>query len=127
MAAVCVGHLRAAGGLRAAAVRAGARPTGPSSINVSGLADGNFVRIAGVEVGKVKNISIRDDNVAVVEFSADDSVVLTQGTRAAIRYENLIGGRYLALEEGAGDVGRLAPGQTIPLSRTRTGVGSRRV
>ena len=37
-----------------------------------------------------------------VEFSADDSVVLTEGTRAVIRYDNLIGDRYLALEEGAG-------------------------
>jgi len=86
--------------------------------NVTGLAEGNFVRIAGVEVGKVKNIWIRDDTVAVVEFSTDDSVVLTKGTRAAIRYENLIGGRYMALEEGAGSVDRLRPGQTIPPSRT---------
>jgi phospholipid/cholesterol/gamma-HCH transport system substrate-binding protein len=86
--------------------------------NVTGLANGNFVRIAGVEVGKVQNISIKDNTVAVVEFSADDSVVLTKGSRAAIRYENLIGGRYLTLEEGAGSVDQLKPGQTIPLSQT---------
>ena len=85
--------------------------------SVTGLEGGNFVRIAGVEVGKVKNISIKN-SVAIVEFSADDSVVLTKGTRAAIRYENLIGGRYLTLEEGAGDVGKLKPGETIPLSQT---------
>ena len=86
--------------------------------NVTGLEKGNFVRIAGVEVGKVDNIWIRDNTIAVVEFSADDSVVLTKGSRAAIRYENLIGGRYLALGEGAGSVEKLNPGQTIPLSRT---------
>jgi phospholipid/cholesterol/gamma-HCH transport system substrate-binding protein len=86
--------------------------------NVTGLDNGNFVRIAGVEVGKVKNISIRDNNIAVVEFSAEDSVVLTKGSRAAIRYENLIGDRYLSLEEGAGGVQKLKPGQTIPLSQT---------
>ncbi len=86
--------------------------------NVTGLEEGNFVRIAGVEVGKVKKISIRPDNVAVVEFSADDSVVLTKGSRAAIRYENLIGDRYLALEEGPGGVQKLPVGQTIPLSQT---------
>lgn len=86
--------------------------------NVTGLENGNFVRIAGVEVGKVKNISITDNNIAVVEFSADDSVVLTKGSRAAIRYENLIGDRYLSLEEGAGGVQKLNPGQTIPLSQT---------
>ena len=35
-----------------------------------------------------------------------------------MRYENLIGDRYLSLEEGAGSVRRLQPGQTIPLDRT---------
>ncbi|CAN5604897.1 virulence factor Mce family protein [soil metagenome] len=86
--------------------------------NVSGLEDGNFVRIAGVEVGKVEAISLKRDGTAVVQFSADESVVLTAGTRAVIRYSDLVGGRYLALEEGAGDVARLQPGQTIPAHQT---------
>ncbi|HKP41765.1 virulence factor Mce family protein [Mycobacterium sp.] len=85
---------------------------------VTGLEDGNFVRIAGVEVGKVKHIKIRDDSTAQVEFSVDDSVVLTEGSRAVIRYDNLIGGRYLALEDGAGGAKTLGPGETIPLERT---------
>ena len=86
--------------------------------NVTGLENGNFVRIAGVEVGKVKNISIQPDTTALVEFTADDSVVLTDGNRAVIRYDDLIGGRYLALEEGAGGTKKLNPGDTIPLART---------
>lgn len=85
---------------------------------VSGLENGNFVRVAGVEVGKVKNISIRDDGVAVVEFGTDPALVLTEGSRAVIRYRNLIGERYLALEEGTGGTRVLAPGATIPLSHT---------
>lgn len=85
---------------------------------VAGLEDGNFVRIAGVEVGKVKGIRIRDDGVALVEFGIDQTVVLTEGSRAVIRYRNLIGERYLALEEGVGGTRRLASGATIPLSRT---------
>jgi phospholipid/cholesterol/gamma-HCH transport system substrate-binding protein len=86
--------------------------------NVTGLQSGQFVRIAGVEVGKVKKLSIKRDTTVVVEFSANDSVVLTQGSRAVIRYADLIGGRYLALEEGAGGTTRLKPGATIPLSNT---------
>lgn len=86
--------------------------------NVSGLEKGNFVRIAGVEVGKVKGISIKDDATVRVEFSVDPSVVLTEGSKAVIRYQDLIGGRYLALEEGAGGVKRLNQGDTIPLRRT---------
>jgi phospholipid/cholesterol/gamma-HCH transport system substrate-binding protein len=86
--------------------------------NVSGLKQGDFVRIAGVEVGKVKHISVKPDSVVAVQFSTDDSVVLTEGTRALIRYDNLIGDRYLQLQEGAGKLTRLAPGQTIPVQRT---------
>lgn len=86
--------------------------------SVSGLKTGSFVRIAGVEVGKVKHIAITPDNTALVEFSADDSVVLTKGTKAAVRYENLIGDRYLALEDGAGDIARLDAGQLIPIAQT---------
>ncbi|OBB37195.1 mammalian cell entry protein [Mycobacterium sp. 852002-51961_SCH5331710] len=86
--------------------------------NVTGLENGDFVRIAGVEVGRVKKVEIQPDTTARVEFTADESVVLTEGSRAVIRYDDLIGGRYLALEEGAGGVKKLAPGGTIPLART---------
>lgn len=86
--------------------------------NVTGLENGDFVRIAGVEVGRVNNISIQDDTTALVEFNADESVVLTEGSRAVIRYDDLIGGRYLALVEGAGGTTRLNAGDTIPLART---------
>jgi phospholipid/cholesterol/gamma-HCH transport system substrate-binding protein len=86
--------------------------------NVTGLEVDQFVRIAGVEVGKVKHISIQPDTTALVEFSADDSVVLTEGTRAVIRYSDLIGGRYLGLQEGTGGLKKLNPGDTIPLART---------
>jgi phospholipid/cholesterol/gamma-HCH transport system substrate-binding protein len=86
--------------------------------DVSGLKQGDFVRIAGVEVGKVKHMSVMDNALVVVEFSADDSVVLTQGTKAAIRYDNLIGGRYLELLQGPGGLKKLAAGQIIPPDRT---------
>ncbi|MES3636600.1 MCE family protein [Mycobacterium intracellulare] len=88
-------------------------------INVTGLKTGDFVRIAGVEVGKVKQISVRaDDNVVDVQFSTDNTVVLTEGTKALIRYDNLIGDRYLQLQEAAGGLSRLHAGQTIPVDRT---------
>jgi phospholipid/cholesterol/gamma-HCH transport system substrate-binding protein len=86
--------------------------------DVTNLQANNFVRIAGVEVGKVEKVTIRPDAVAVVTFTADPSAVLTDGTRAVIRWDNTIGGRYLALEEGTGGVKRLQSGATIPLART---------
>ena len=51
--------------------------------NVSGLKGGNFVRIAGVEVGKVKNMSLHKDGTVTVEFSIDKNLTLTEGTKAA--------------------------------------------
>jgi phospholipid/cholesterol/gamma-HCH transport system substrate-binding protein len=86
---------------------------------VSGLSGGNFVRIAGVEVGKVRHITIDKDGNAVVEFAIDDSVVLTDGSKAYVRYDNPIGGRFLELADGSGQGKRLPPGGTIPLDRTR--------
>jgi phospholipid/cholesterol/gamma-HCH transport system substrate-binding protein len=87
--------------------------------NITGLKSGDFVRIAGVEVGKVKKITLLSDTTLDVEFGTDSSVVLTEGNRAAIRYNNLIGDRYLSLEEGTGSTDKLRPGATIPLDHTQ--------
>ncbi|MCV7052043.1 MCE family protein [Mycobacterium heidelbergense] len=86
--------------------------------NISGLKSGNFVRIAGVEVGKVGDLALHRDGTVTVGFSVDKGVRLGEGTKAVVRYENLIGDRYLALEEGPGPPRRLPPGATIPLART---------
>ncbi|MCV7401192.1 MCE family protein [Mycobacterium fragae] len=86
--------------------------------NVSGLKGGNFVRIAGVEVGKVKHLTLHKDGTVSVDFAIDKGLTLTEGTKAAVRYENLIGDRYLSLEQGPGSTRKLQPGQTIPLART---------
>lgn len=87
--------------------------------NISGLEAGNFVRIAGVEVGKVKGTEVRDDGLVTVDFSVEDNVPLTGGSRATIQYENLLGDRFLSLAEGAGSTMKLDPGQTIPVSQTQ--------
>jgi phospholipid/cholesterol/gamma-HCH transport system substrate-binding protein len=86
--------------------------------NISGLKSGNFVRIAGVEVGKVGDLTLHRDGTVSIDFAVDKGVRLSEGTKAVVRYENLIGDRYLALEEGPGPPRRLPPGATIPLVRT---------
>ena len=86
--------------------------------NVSGLKGGNFVRIAGVEVGKVTDFVLHRDGTVTVDFAVDQGILLTEGTRAAVRYENLVGDRYLALEDGPGPPRPLTSGATIPPSRT---------
>lgn len=86
---------------------------------VSGLRPGQFVRAAGVEVGKVAKVTLIDaDTRVLVEFTVDRSLPLDQATTASIRYLNLIGDRYLELKHG--DSGRrLAPGGTIGIDQTQ--------
>ena len=86
--------------------------------NVSGLKGGNFVRIAGVEVGKVTKLTLHKDSTVTIDFAVDKGLPLTEGTTAAVRYENLVGDRFLTLENGPGSVRLLQPGATIPMSRT---------
>ncbi|MGW4439198.1 MCE family protein [Streptomyces sp. NPDC004596] len=88
--------------------------------DVTGLETGDDIRVAGVRVGEVQGIRIKDRTLAEVTFTVSAERPLLAGTRAVVRYRNLVGQRYVALTEGAGDVtARLRPGGTIPLSRTQ--------
>ncbi|OZG28875.1 mammalian cell entry protein [Williamsia sp. 1138] len=86
--------------------------------SASGLKSGEFVRIAGVEVGRVTGVSVAGNVRANVDFTLDRDVKLTQSTRAVIRYKNLTGDRYLELTEGVGSSAPLRKGSVIPVQRT---------
>lgn len=86
--------------------------------DASGIKSGDKVRIAGVPVGAVEGVQVGDDNLAEVSFSVDKKYPLLQSTKATVRYENLVGDRYLELLEGAGSTEALADGDTIPVSQT---------
>jgi phospholipid/cholesterol/gamma-HCH transport system substrate-binding protein len=90
--------------------------------NASGLRAGQFVRASGVEVGKVKKVDLVDGDKRIrVDFSVDRSLPLYQSTTAQIRYQDLIGNRYLELDRGTGEGADriLPPGGFIPLARTQ--------
>jgi len=84
--------------------------------SASALEAGDQVRVAGVVVGRVSKVEVTDDARAAVALTASDDLQLTQGTRAQIRYLNLVGKRYIALQQGEGE--RLKPGDTITLANT---------
>ena len=85
--------------------------------SVSRLKAGQDVRIAGIAVGTVKDIAIDGDH-ATVTFTVDKRQQLYTSTRAAIRYENLTGDRYLEVLAGPGDLRKLPAGATIPRGNT---------
>ncbi|EFQ82296.1 virulence factor Mce family protein [Aeromicrobium marinum DSM 15272] len=107
--------------------------------NASELAPGDDVRVAGVAVGRIKDVDFEGRDRAVVTFEVLEDVALTDRTEASVRYLNLIGDRYMALTEGPpglGPIGQdtaleqvdavapvsagspLEPGATLPVDRT---------
>lgn len=86
--------------------------------DVSSLKAGDSVRIAGVRVGTVDHVALQPDNTVVVDFGADRDIRLTEGTRAAVRYLNLVGDRYLELLDNPGSARIQPPGSRIPAQRT---------
>lgn len=86
--------------------------------DVSGLHVNDHVRVAGVRVGEVKRIDL-DGETARVTFSVDEDQPVLATTRVAVRYQNLIGQRFLSLEIPARPGERLQePDDVIPVART---------
>ncbi|MET8848024.1 MCE family protein [Amycolatopsis sp. NPDC004625] len=80
----------------------------------AGLAEGNDVRIAGVEVGHVSDVRLRGDHV-LVAFRVKGAW-LGEASGASIRLKTVLGQQYLALDPQG--TGTLDPGTPIPRSRT---------
>jgi phospholipid/cholesterol/gamma-HCH transport system substrate-binding protein len=90
-------------------------------VNASSLEKGDDVRVAGVSVGEVKSVEHdgKEHANALVTFRVSADVPLTTASRAEIRFLNLVGDRYLALEEGV-DKGaaKLEQDDVIPMKQT---------
>jgi phospholipid/cholesterol/gamma-HCH transport system substrate-binding protein len=84
----------------------------------SRLKAGNDVRIAGVPVGKVSDLKLKPDNSVDVTFDLDKRYQLYTSTRAVIRYQNLVGDRFLEIASGPGDLRKLPQGGTIDQKHT---------
>jgi phospholipid/cholesterol/gamma-HCH transport system substrate-binding protein len=87
--------------------------------DVSRLKPGQKVRIAGVPVGSVSGVKLNPDNTVDVKFGVDPRYTLYSSTRAVIRYENLVGERFLEITSGPGELRKLPPGSTIDSRHTQ--------
>lgn len=103
--------------------------------NSTGLQNGDTVRIAGVEVGKVNSVTVLtgkgaakcglpgpDPNCAYVTFDLDSSEKLSTTTHADVDFANLLGQRFLAVVPGAPGGAPLHSGATIPVKQTQPGL-----
>ncbi|MDI6628791.1 MAG: MCE family protein [Rhodococcus sp. (in: high G+C Gram-positive bacteria)] len=86
--------------------------------DVSGLYVGDDVRMSGVQIGKVSSVEL-DGALARVEFEIEDRRPIFANTQAAVRYQNLLGQRYVELVQKDSATGApLAVGATISKDRT---------
>ncbi|WP_051399734.1 MCE family protein [Haloechinothrix halophila] len=108
------------------------RPLGQSATtyraaftDVVGLKQGSDVRIAGVRVGRVNGLELTGEH-ATVTFEVTDDQTLPADVEAHVRYADLLGARYIALQPGSGTASGsgepLPDGAVIPLNRTRPAV-----
>ncbi|MCV7285538.1 MCE family protein [Mycolicibacterium wolinskyi] len=86
--------------------------------DASSLKSGDSVRVAGIRIGTVHDVALQPDNTVLVTFDADDTIRLTDGTRVAVRYLNLVGDRYLELVDQPGSSRIQPPGSRIGTDRT---------
>lgn len=86
--------------------------------DVSGLYVGDDVRMSGVQIGKVSSVDL-DGGIARVGFEIEDRRPIFVNTQAAVRYQNLLGQRYVELiQKDAATGSPLEAGETIPVDRT---------
>ena len=70
--------------------------------SVAGLKNGAMVEIGGVEVGRVREITLKNYR-AVVAMSIDPGVKLQDDAIISIRTKGLIGEKYVRITPGASD------------------------
>jgi len=82
---------------------------------------GETVRLAGVPVGTVTGTEVVDNGdgrLAKVDFTVDRDLPVFRDAQLRLRYENLVGRRYLAIAERPGDGATMPAGGIFPVTQT---------
>ncbi len=79
--------------------------------NISGLKNGASVEIAGVAIGAVSEIRLKDP-MALVTLRLNKSVQIRDDDIASIRTKGIIGDRYVKISRGASNM-YVQPGKTM--------------
>jgi phospholipid/cholesterol/gamma-HCH transport system substrate-binding protein len=83
--------------------------------NATGVFEGDSVKLAGVDIGRVTGTEI-EDGKALVRFQVDEDVTVSSESRIAIRWRNVIGLRFLYVYPFPGKP--LEDGARIPITHT---------
>jgi len=80
--------------------------------NISGVKSGADVQIAGVVVGRVREIVLSSDELARATLQLDNNVHVPVDSMASVKSQGIIGDKYIQITLG-GDEELYAPGTTL--------------
>lgn len=80
--------------------------------SITGLKVGDPVRLAGVDVGKITDITILSDKIEI-NFEVKPGTQIKTDTVAGLRLTNLLGGQFLGLSFGSPEAPLLPAGGTV--------------
>jgi len=80
--------------------------------SITGLKIGDPVRLAGVDVGRITNISVLSDKIKI-DFDVKPGTVIKKDSVAMLRLTNLLGGQFLGLSFGSPAAPALPPDGTV--------------
>jgi len=72
--------------------------------NIGGLTTGSNVMIAGVKVGKVGEITLNEQHVAIIGLNLKKDYGLYDDTIASIKTNGLIGDKFVSLSPGFSEI-----------------------
>jgi phospholipid/cholesterol/gamma-HCH transport system substrate-binding protein len=80
--------------------------------SITGLKLGDPVRLAGVDVGRIKEIKVLDNKVRI-DFNVKPGTRIKTDSQASVRLTNLLGGQFLGISFGSANAPLLPPGGTV--------------
>ena len=80
--------------------------------NISGVKLGADIQISGVTVGKVRQLRLNEDNLAMVAMQIDKGVKVPVDSIASVKSQGIIGDKFIQITLG-GDETLYQPGETI--------------
>jgi len=81
-------------------------------IDVAGLPDKSTVKLSGVEVGKIKKITLKNDKV-VVQLAIREGVKIYRDSKFLVGATSMIGSKFLQINQGNPASGKIKAGDTV--------------
>ena len=75
-------------------------------LKAGGVVIGNDVKMRGVKIGVIKNVSLDQEFLAVIDFSVYKEVSVPKDSNVKIASDGILGNKYLSITQG-GDLSKI--------------------